>query len=331
MAGRRASLTLSAACLRLALVWSAWPSASSRGLSVAHAPSLTCPLSSCDLLRVLFRLCRGCGRRAPLHPPRVLVDPVRLPRRDGATCHDRSSTTRAVTTARRRSAANLPSLTCCVAGESLGVGDCSGRPRLPGEVSRDRQGMSITSDEQPPEIITNVPQTARIWNYWLGGKDNFPVDRQVGDQILEAFPAIVENARASRAFLARAVRYLAGEAASDKFFDIGTGLPTANNTHQVAWCRRRSAASSMSTTTPSSWRTPVPCSPAPPRAPPPTSTPTCATPKADPAASGPDAGLHPADRDHADGDPGAHRRRQRGQVDRQARGCRGFRQLLDDE
>jgi O-methyltransferase involved in polyketide biosynthesis len=93
---------------------------------------------------------------------------------------------------------------------------------------------SSTSSQVPPEVNTNVPQTARIWNYWLDGKDNFPVDRQVGDQILEAFPAIVENARASRAFLARAVRYLAGEAGIRQFLDIGTGLPTANNTHQVA-------------------------------------------------------------------------------------------------
>src|SRR6266545_3056041 len=93
---------------------------------------------------------------------------------------------------------------------------------------------SITGDEEPPELNTGIPQTARIWNYWLGGKDNFPVDRQVGDQILQAFPAIVENARASRAFLARAVRYLAGEAGIRQFLDIGTGLPTADNTHQVA-------------------------------------------------------------------------------------------------
>jgi hypothetical protein len=93
---------------------------------------------------------------------------------------------------------------------------------------------SSTSSQVPSEIDTNVPQTARIWNYWLGGKDHFPVDRQVGDQILEAFPAIVENARASRAFLVRAVQYLAGEAGVRQFLDIGTGLPTANNTHQVA-------------------------------------------------------------------------------------------------
>jgi hypothetical protein len=90
------------------------------------------------------------------------------------------------------------------------------------------------AEQQSPAINTNIPQTARIWNYWLGGKDNFPVDRQVGDQVLEAFPAIVENARASRAFLARAVRYLAGEVGIRQFLDIGTGLPTANNTHQVA-------------------------------------------------------------------------------------------------
>jgi hypothetical protein len=93
---------------------------------------------------------------------------------------------------------------------------------------------SSTVGQQEPGLDTSVPQTARIWNYWLGGKDNFPVDREVGDQILEAFPAIVENARASRAFLARAVRYLAGEAGIRQFLDIGTGLPTANNTHEVA-------------------------------------------------------------------------------------------------
>ena len=93
---------------------------------------------------------------------------------------------------------------------------------------------SSLGQRQEPKFDSSVPQTARIWNYWLGGKDNYPADRQVGDQILEAFPEIVENARASRAFLVRAVRYLAGEAGIRQFLDIGTGLPTANNTHEVA-------------------------------------------------------------------------------------------------
>ena len=81
---------------------------------------------------------------------------------------------------------------------------------------------------------TSVPQTARIWNYWLGGTDNFPVDRQVGDQIREAYPQIVENARASRAFLVRAVGHVAAAAGIRQFLDVGTGLPTADNTHEVA-------------------------------------------------------------------------------------------------
>jgi len=79
-----------------------------------------------------------------------------------------------------------------------------------------------------------VPQTARIWNYWLGGKDNYAVDRKVGDQIKEIYPLTVELARANRAFLVRAVRYLAGEVGIRQFLDVGTGLPTANNTHEVA-------------------------------------------------------------------------------------------------
>jgi hypothetical protein len=87
---------------------------------------------------------------------------------------------------------------------------------------------------EPPEIDATVPHSARIWNYWLGGKDNYPVDRAAGDQYREVFPEIVDVARASRQFLTRAVRYLAGEAQVRQFLDIGTGLPTADNTHQVA-------------------------------------------------------------------------------------------------
>ena len=79
-----------------------------------------------------------------------------------------------------------------------------------------------------------MPHSARIWNYWLGGTDNYAVDREAGEAYKEIFPGIAVVARTSRAFLTRAVRYLAGEAGIRQFLDIGTGLPTANNTHQVA-------------------------------------------------------------------------------------------------
>jgi hypothetical protein len=74
----------------------------------------------------------------------------------------------------------------------------------------------------------------RIWNYWLGGKDHFAVDRTVGEQLREAYPAIVDLARTDRQFLGRAVRYLADEAGIRQFLDIGSGLPTVDNTHEVA-------------------------------------------------------------------------------------------------
>jgi S-adenosyl methyltransferase len=94
---------------------------------------------------------------------------------------------------------------------------------------------STAGQEQPTsKIDTSVPHSARIWNYWLGGKDNFAVDRVVGDQIKEINPAIVDIARADRAFLGRAVRYVVGEMGIRQLLDIGTGLPTADNTHEVA-------------------------------------------------------------------------------------------------
>jgi O-methyltransferase involved in polyketide biosynthesis len=84
------------------------------------------------------------------------------------------------------------------------------------------------------KIDTSLSHSARIWNYWLGGKDNFPIDRETGDRIVEILPEIVEIAKATRMFLGRAVRHLAGEAGIRQFLDIGTGLPTANNTHEIA-------------------------------------------------------------------------------------------------
>lgn len=89
-------------------------------------------------------------------------------------------------------------------------------------------------DEEFSGIDTTRAYTARVWNYWLGGKNYYPIDREVGDQVFAVLPDIVDAARAQRGFLVRAVRYLAGEAGIHQFLDIGTGLPTANNTHEVA-------------------------------------------------------------------------------------------------
>ena len=94
----------------------------------------------------------------------------------------------------------------------------------------------MTADEsvhKPPDIDTSVAHNARVWNYWLGGKDNFQADRDAGDRVYAMFPRIVDVARADRAFLARAVRFLADQGIH-QFLDIGTGLPTADNTHEVA-------------------------------------------------------------------------------------------------
>ncbi|WP_405866292.1 SAM-dependent methyltransferase [Streptomyces sp. NBC_00005] len=84
------------------------------------------------------------------------------------------------------------------------------------------------------KIDTSVPHSARIWNYWLGGTDNYPVDREAGDAYTAVFPGIVTIARSSRAFLRRTITYLVSEAGIRQFLDVGTGLPTADNTHEVA-------------------------------------------------------------------------------------------------
>jgi SAM-dependent methyltransferase len=98
-------------------------------------------------------------------------------------------------------------------------------PRYPGAVS---------GTEKPPAIDVSVAHPARIYDYWLGGKDNFAADRAAGDKIIELRPEIVPGVRANRRFLGRAVRYLAAEAGIRQFLDIGTGLPSAHNTHEVA-------------------------------------------------------------------------------------------------
>jgi len=89
-------------------------------------------------------------------------------------------------------------------------------------------------DWLPPEVNTGVAHSARVYDYWLGGKDNFAADRVLGEAIVKAMPTTVLAARANRAFLGRAVRYLSTEAGIRQFLDIGTGIPTAGNTHEVA-------------------------------------------------------------------------------------------------
>ena len=96
-----------------------------------------------------------------------------------------------------------------------------------------RQGTG-TDPELPQDINTDVAHPARVYDYWLGGKDNFPADRALAEHIMEAIPTMRTMAAANRAFLSRAVRYLAEEAGIRQFLDIGTGIPTSPNVHEVA-------------------------------------------------------------------------------------------------
>ena len=97
------------------------------------------------------------------------------------------------------------------------------------------QGQGTGMDpELPQDINTDVAHPARVYDYWLGGKDNFPADRALAEHIMEAIPTMRTMAAANRAFLSRAVRYLAEEAGIRQFLDIGTGIPTSPNVHEVA-------------------------------------------------------------------------------------------------
>jgi len=94
-------------------------------------------------------------------------------------------------------------------------------------------------DPDPEEDLqvtldTSVAHPARVYDYWLGGKDNFAADREAAEQVIAANPNVLPGVRANRAFLGRAVRYLAGEAGVRQFLDLGTGLPTAENTARDA-------------------------------------------------------------------------------------------------
>lgn len=109
-----------------------------------------------------------------------------------------------------------------------------GNHRVDGEMITMADEKSGRARDLPAEIDTSVPHSARIWNYWLGGTDNYPVDAEAGDEFAKTFPGIVDAALGSRRFLARVVRHLVGGAGIRQFLDIGTGLPTGDNTHQIA-------------------------------------------------------------------------------------------------
>jgi hypothetical protein len=89
-------------------------------------------------------------------------------------------------------------------------------------------------DAASVKIDTSVAHPARVYDYWLGGKDNFAADREAAEQVIAVRPSVLFDIRANRAFLGRAMRYLAGEAGIRQFLDLGTGIPAAGNTHQVA-------------------------------------------------------------------------------------------------
>jgi hypothetical protein len=94
--------------------------------------------------------------------------------------------------------------------------------------------MAPTVDENDAHLQPAVPHAARIWNYWMGGQDNFAADRAAGDAVAQVYPEIVLMAKHSRQFLIRVVHHLAAEGGVRQFLDIGTGLPTMQNTHEVA-------------------------------------------------------------------------------------------------
>ena len=165
----------------------------------------------------------------------------------------------------------------------------------------------IPGERHVPEINTTVPHSARIWNYWLGGKDNYPVDREAGEAFRRLYPGIVDVARESRYLLARFVRYLTREAGIRQFLDIGTGLPAVDNTtarpargpRRPGRLRRQRPAGARPRPRPAH-RRPAGQHRVPPRRP--------ARARPHPRGRGADPRLRPADRPHAHGRARPHHR-----------------------
>ncbi|ABD10990.1 hypothetical protein ThrDRAFT_03004 [Frankia casuarinae] len=100
--------------------------------------------------------------------------------------------------------------------------------------TRDPAWVATTGDREPVNLRMDLPHTARMYDYYLGGKDNFPADREAAEQVIAAFPNARVTARENRAFMTRATRFLAGEVGIRQFLDIGTGIPTSPNLHEIA-------------------------------------------------------------------------------------------------
>jgi hypothetical protein len=108
-------------------------------------------------------------------------------------------------------------------------------PPMHGDNNRPQAWMSDLGSADPgPGFDPSVPHPARVYSYWLGGKDHYPADRHAAEEVIRYRPQVVAGARANRAFLARVVRYLAAQCGIRQFLDIGTGLPAPNSTHEVA-------------------------------------------------------------------------------------------------
>jgi hypothetical protein len=97
-----------------------------------------------------------------------------------------------------------------------------------------RSDAPLIISGEAPMVVSDVPHSARMWDFWLGGKDNYEADRRAGEQAREAYPGVVDIARTSRAMLNRVVTHLVTEVGIRQFLDVGTGLPTAENTHEIA-------------------------------------------------------------------------------------------------
>jgi trans-aconitate methyltransferase len=103
-----------------------------------------------------------------------------------------------------------------------------------GRMPHETDDIAAADYAAPPVLDTSVPHSARIWNYWLGGKDYFKADREAGDAFLTIYPSQQAKARECRRFLRRVVEHLTIEVGIRQLLDIGTGLPTADNTHEIA-------------------------------------------------------------------------------------------------